>query len=124
MGKGKQSTKSKIIHAVIFIAVIAVLAALMLLDIYRCPFKAVTGIPCPGCGMTRAVMSALRGDFREAFRYHPLWIVAVPLVLVEILNAMGGIKIPAKINNIILMIAGILLLAVYIIRLATNTLVY
>ena len=120
----KQSTKSKVIHVVIFIAVMGVLAALMLLDIYRCPFKAVTGIPCPGCGMTRAVLSACKGDFRGAFYYHPLWIVAVPLVLVEVLNAMGGIKIPAKANNMILIIAGILLLAVYIIRLATNTLVY
>ena len=120
----KQSTRSKIIHVVFFIAVMGVLAALMLLDIYRCPFKAVTGIPCPGCGMTRAVLSACKGDFRGAFYYHPLWIVAVPLVLVEVLNAMGGIKIPAKVNNMILIIAGILLLAVYIIRLATNTLVY
>lgn len=123
MGK-KQSTKSKIIHVIIFVAAMGVLAALMLLDIYRCPFKAISGIPCPGCGMTRAVLSACKGDFREAFRYHPLWIVAVPLVLVEVLNAMGGIKIPAKVNNIILIIAGVLLLAVYIIRLATNTLVY
>ena len=120
----KSSTRSKIISVVIFVAVMGLLAALMLLDIYRCPFKAVTGIPCPGCGMTRAVLSALRGDFRTAFYYHPLWIVAVPLVLVEFLNAVGGIKIPAKVNNVILIIAGILLLAVYVIRMCTGTLVY
>ena len=120
----KSSKKTKIIHICIFVAAMGVLAVLMLLDIYRCPFKAITGIPCPGCGMTRAVLSACRGDFAGAFRYHPLWIVAVPLVLVEVLNAMGGLKIPAKINNIILIIAAVLLLAVYIIRFATNTLVY
>ena len=120
----KSSTKSKIVSIVIFVAVMALLAALMLLDIYRCPFKAVTGIPCPGCGMTRAVLSACRGDFSGAFHYHPQWIVAVPLVLVELLNALGGIKIPAKVNNVILIIAGILLLAVYVIRMCTGTLVY
>ena len=101
-----------------------VLAALLILDIYRCPFKALTGIPCPGCGMTRAVLHACKGEFREAFYYHPLWIVAVPLVLVEILNAMGGLKIPRKVNNVILIIAGGLLLVVYIVRLCTGTLVY
>lgn len=108
----------------ITLVAIGVLAALLLLDIYKCPFKAITGIPCPGCGMTRAVLHACKGDFREAFRYHPLWIVAVPLVIVEILNEMGIIKIPRKLNNVILVIAGVLLLVVYIIRLCTGTLVY
>jgi hypothetical protein len=42
-----------------------------------CPFLLVTGIPCPGCGMTRAILSALRFDFTAAFGYHPLF----PLVI-------------------------------------------
>ena len=40
-----------------------------------CFFRRVFGIPCPGCGMTRAVFCALRGDFSGAFSYHPLWIL-------------------------------------------------
>lgn len=42
-----------------------------------CPILAVTGIPCPTCGVTRALFSLLRGDFEGYFKYHPL---AVPLV--------------------------------------------
>ena len=38
-----------------------------------CPIKYVTGISCPGCGMTRAMLSALCLDFDKAFYYHPLF---------------------------------------------------
>ena len=38
-----------------------------------CPLPLATGIPCPGCGITRATAHATHGEFREAFRYHPLW---------------------------------------------------
>ena len=40
--------------------------ALYLLDI-GCVFRLMTGIPCPGCGMTRAWLAALRLDFSAAF---------------------------------------------------------
>ena len=42
-----------------------------------CPWKLVLGLPCPGCGMTRALGEATHGAFREAFGFHPLW----PLIL-------------------------------------------
>lgn len=44
--------------------------ALMYVTGIGCLFKRVTGIPCFGCGMTRAVTAALRLDFRMAFEYH------------------------------------------------------
>jgi len=37
----------------------------------------VLGMPCPGCGITRAFCFASHGQFRDAFVYHPLW----PLIL-------------------------------------------
>jgi Protein of unknown function (DUF2752) len=36
-----------------------------------CLFKAVTGVPCPGCGITRGVVAILRGDFARAWRRNP-----------------------------------------------------
>jgi len=37
-----------------------------------CPFRALTGIPCPGCGMTRAFCSIGHGDVSGAFGYNAL----------------------------------------------------
>ena len=37
-----------------------------------CPFRAVTGLPCPGCGMTRAFCSMGHGDLPGAFGYNAL----------------------------------------------------
>lgn len=41
-----------------------------------CPSRFLFGIPCPGCGGTRAIASLLRLDIAEYFQYHPL---ALPL---------------------------------------------
>ncbi len=37
-----------------------------------CPMKRMTHLPCPGCGITHAIIYGSRGDFITAFRYHPL----------------------------------------------------
>jgi Protein of unknown function (DUF2752) len=37
-----------------------------------CPFRALTGYPCPGCGMTRAFSAIAHGDLWRALRYNPL----------------------------------------------------
>ena len=37
-----------------------------------CPFKLVTGHDCPGCGMGRAVVAAMRGRWGESLAFHPL----------------------------------------------------
>ena len=40
-----------------------------------CPLHAVTGIPCPSCGMTRGLGCLLHGRVTEAFLYNPLMMV-------------------------------------------------
>ena len=48
-----------------------------------CLFKFITGLPCPGCGMTRAYLHLFTGDIKGAFYYHPLfWLVPIVLVIV------------------------------------------
>ena len=39
-----------------------------------CPIKAITGIPCPGCGMTRAFFYLLMGRWSLSFQMHPMLI--------------------------------------------------
>ena len=38
-----------------------------------CPVALVFGLPCPGCGITRALGCATHGRFEAAFEYHSLW---------------------------------------------------
>ena len=45
-----------------------------------CLFRRVTGIPCPGCGMTRAWLSLLRGDLAGMLYHHPM-APAIPVLL-------------------------------------------
>lgn len=37
-----------------------------------CPSRWVTGIPCPGCGMTRSLVCCAHWDFARAAAMHPL----------------------------------------------------
>ncbi len=41
-----------------------------------CIFKLLFGLPCPGCGLTRANVLFFTGHFYEAFMMHPLFLVA------------------------------------------------
>ena len=56
---------------------------------WECPFFRLTGIPCPGCGLTRAVILLLKGDLQASLRFHafaPLVLLtAVALILVLLL---------------------------------------
>jgi len=40
--------------------------------IILCPFRALTGYPCPGCGMTRAFSALAHGEPLRAVLYNPL----------------------------------------------------
>jgi len=48
-----------------------------------CLFKNLTGRECYGCGMTRAIISAIQFDFETAFHYNKLIVIVFPLLLYE-----------------------------------------
>ena len=62
--------------------------AVALTDIWACPFALVTGLPCPGCGMTRAALALLGGELTRAVELHPLSPVLVPLAALLALDAL------------------------------------
>ncbi len=108
----------------------ASLCAVFLTTDGLCAVRRLTGYPCPGCGMTRAVLSALRLDFRAAFAYHPLW-VTLPLLFVLALRAatprifrriLAKLRIPEKtyprVENVLVWVLLCAFFAVWVIRLA------
>jgi hypothetical protein len=50
-------------------------------DFPLCPMASSLGIPCPGCGLTRATLALLHGDVGAALRFHPLVAVLAPLFI-------------------------------------------
>jgi hypothetical protein len=96
-------------------AVAAVFYIVLALLGIGCPVHALTGIPCAGCGMTRAYLSLLHLDFRGAFFYHPLfWMV--PLVVLTLLVRKGPLARP-KLRLVLWSVFVVLTIGVYLLRL-------
>lgn len=67
-------------------AVIGLFYGVLFLFGITCPIKFITGVSCPGCGMTRAWLSVLRLDFAAAFHYHPLFMVPPAAIVIYFLK--------------------------------------
>lgn len=46
-----------------------------------CPFHKITGLKCPGCGVSRMIVSILRLDLAAAFKYNPFLFITVPFLI-------------------------------------------
>ena len=46
-----------------------------------CLFQALSGLPCPGCGLTRGLSSLIQGHPGAAFAYHPFAFIILPMFL-------------------------------------------
>lgn len=69
------------------IVIITIIGLVSILKVYFfggsiCLIYNTIGIPCLTCGMTRAYISILKLNFKEAFYYHPLFFM-VPLIFIE-----------------------------------------
>lgn len=53
----------------------------------RCLFKLMTGLPCPTCGLTRAVMAMARFDVGAAFVLNPLAVAATAVGVMYLIYA-------------------------------------
>lgn len=50
----------------------------------RCPYKALTGIDCPGCGMQRAFIELLKGNLMNSLASYP---ALLPIIFTLALTA-------------------------------------
>jgi Protein of unknown function (DUF2752). len=82
-----------------------------ILDI-NCIIRYLIGVPCPGCGMSRAIFSLFRGNIAEAFYFHPLFPL-VPFILLAVTNLLDNHK---KIKKAVIIIISVSFISIYIIR--------
>ena len=53
-----------------------------------CSFRRVTGIPCPGCGLSRSWVAAVRGDLSRSVQHHGLgWMLLTYAMLQALRHA-------------------------------------
>ena len=80
-----------------------------------CPIKRVTGLPCPGCGITRGCLALMRLDFAGAFHWHPLSFLVPAAFLVYIFkDSLRPVRFLT--STPVLTAAALLMLGVYIWR--------
>lgn len=87
---------------IILIIIIIIIMAILVLDnciAIPCIFHSITGFYCPGCGITRAIKAALKGDFYSSFRNNILLYTIIPLIfIIQFFNS-GFMKKYKKIDE-------------------------
>lgn len=73
-----------------------VLLVFAVVEFPLCPTRLAIGVPCPGCGLTRATLAGLSLDLEGLLHYHPLAPLMTPLLVWSLLKplllALGWIK--------------------------------
>jgi len=62
---------------------------------HSCTFKNLTGYPCPGCGLSRSLVSAMHGELVTSFTYHRLGLITLFYILLQMVARISFIFFPA-----------------------------
>lgn len=99
--------------------IIFLIGSFILIFNTKCIFKSIIGMPCPGCGLTRAWISFIKGDISKAFYWHPLFLMIPILSILIVLYFKGSFTRYRRYILIAIIIIIILYLVIYIARMRT-----
>ncbi len=57
-----------------------------------CPSLRWTALPCPGCGLTRAVSAMTHLEVLDALRFNPFGVIVQGVMVVSLINALLGAR--------------------------------
>lgn len=98
------------------VILIAVYCIITQLAFHRvCPFSLITGIPCPGCGLTRAAYCIMNGRFFEAVSYNATIIAWIFLGFYCVFFRYGMLRKPPVLYPIVCALS-LLTIAYYVTR--------
>jgi len=80
-----------------------------------CLSRVLVGLPCPGCGLTRAGVLFLQGRFAESFRMHPLFLMVPAGILLGLYERYLSTR-PRHYFTAYLVVTLVLLILLYIVR--------
>lgn len=63
-----------------------------------CPFRLLTGVPCPACGISRSVGALSTGDFSTSVSMHPLGILVAFFIFLLLIRPDWIIKLSERFN--------------------------
>lgn len=113
MQQMKQQLKENAKALGVFLLFVALLYVLHI----GCPIKFITGLSCPGCGLTRAWVSFLTLDPVTAMEYHPLfWMIPFIFAIFIGSNYISN----KKVLTAIVVVLIVCFVVVWVIRLCTD----
>lgn len=97
--------RKKLKEYVILIIILVFFFLLLLSRELKCLFNELTGLYCPGCGITRMIISFIKLDFYQAFRYNPfIFMLIVFFMMRGIVSIIRYRKVKPLSNKIILLL--------------------
>lgn len=87
----------------------------------QCPFRALTGLDCPGCGITRALHSALHGDILGAANHNLLVVTLAVLAVLWVAiswvrRRVGASPLQLRSSRAAVLALGAVVLAFWVLR--------
>lgn len=85
-----------------------------------CPFHALTGLYCPGCGSTRALHALAHGELGAALGFNPLLVMTLPLLaawaLARVSKTLRGDATPVRLPRHSATVALVVLVSFFLLR--------
>jgi hypothetical protein len=85
----------RMIIVLITMAMLQVALTAARVSVWQCPLHSTLGVPCPGCGLTRAIVLFIQGHWQASISLH----VFAPIVLAVGILLATGCALPARLQQ-------------------------
>jgi hypothetical protein len=82
-----------------------------------CFYKSVLGVDCPGCGMQRAFIALLKGDFAGSLKLYPALIPTIVMLAFLVVHIFYNLKNGARILVSLFIFNAVIIVISYIFKL-------
>lgn len=103
-------------HRILIIIIVAFIVTADLIFGRMCPLVLFCGLPCPGCGLTRALYYLITGNIMKAFKMNASIFLWIPLIIWIFVDHYFLQRRSKKLSLILIMVC-IITIAYYIYRL-------